>query len=414
MKNYRETEIIVTGLGVTSAVGQGKSEFQTALLQGAHAFGVMSRAGRQRPDSQNHPVRFIGAEIPALTLPEAIPKKAVRGASLTSLAALAALHEAWRDANLDDVSPDRIGLVVGGSNFQQRELVNVHESFHGRLDFIRPNYGISFMDSDLCGLCTEVFGIRGIAYTLGGASASGQLSVIQGIEAVRSGMVDVCIAIGALMDLSYWEIMGFRALGAMGSDRYPNEPSLACRPFDRDRDGFIYGESCGVVVLEKENPAPRKGIKPYARLSGWATGGDANRKPNPSLEGETRVIREALVRAGLSAGQIDYVNPHGTGSNLGDEIELKALRRCGLVHPYINATKSITGHGLSSAGAVEVVATLLQIEAETLHPTRNLDKPISSHHNWVRRNPIPHKINRALNLSFGFGGVNTALCIQRY
>ncbi len=421
MKNYKKTEVLITGLGVTSAIGQGKKDFKAALLQGRHAFDVMQRPGRQRPGVQSEmkegsrpDALFLGAEIPTLTIPDTIPKRVLRTASFSGQVALVTLHEAWNDAKLDGVEPDRIGLVIGGSNFQQRELIKHHESYQGRLHFMRPSYGVSFMDSDLCGLCTELYGIRGFAYTLGGASASGQLAVLQAIQAVRAGQVDICIVIGALMDLSYWESQGFRAMGAMGSDRYANEPALACRPFDQNRDGFIYGESCGVVVLEKESSIKRNGLKPYARLSGWATGVDGNRNPNPSFEGEVNVIQKTLKQANLSAKEIDYINPHGTGSRIGDEIELKALRHCDLVHPYLNATKSITGHGLSAAGTVEIIATLLQMESGQLHPTRNLETPIASHYNWVRQESVHHVIKQALNLSIGFGGVNTAICIQRY
>jgi malonyl-ACP decarboxylase len=140
---------------------------------------------------------------------------------------------------------------------------------------------------------------------------------------------------------------------------------------------------------------------------------DGNRNPEPSLEGEIRAIRSALGAALLPPAQIDYVNPHGTGSVLGDETELKALHECGLTNAYLNATKSLIGHGLSAAGAVEVIATLLQMQAGRLHPTRNLENPIDPSFNWVRNKPIDHSMENALTLSMGFGGINTALCWQR-
>ena len=413
MKNYNPDEIFITGLGVTSAIGQGKAAFISALLQGQHAFAVMQRPGRQSPEAGDA-TAFLGAEILSLAIPESLDQKVLRTASFSGQVALVTLDEAWNDANLDEVDPNRIGLVVGGSNVQQRELIQTQEAYQGRLHFLRPIYGMSFMDSDLCGLCTASFGIQGFAYTLGAASASGQIAILQAIQAVQSDQVDICIAMGALTDLSYWECQAFRSLGAMGSDRYSKEPALACRPFDRDRDGFIYGESCGVVVIEGSNSTTRKGVKPYARISAWAMGMDRNRNPNPSLEGEVRVIKKALEQAKLSAKEIDYINPHGTGSLIGDETELQALQHCDLSHVYLNATKSITGHGLSSAGTVEVIATLLQMQEGRLHPTRNLENPIEPSYNWVQRQSVPHAIERALNLSMGFGGVNSAICLQQY
>jgi malonyl-ACP decarboxylase len=215
------------------------------------------------------------------------------------------------------------------------------------------------------------------------------------------------------MDLSHWECRGFRAIGAMGSDRYAGEPALACRPFDRGHDGFIFGEACAAVVIESLESSRRRGVRPYAALRGWGIGMDANRNPDPSVEGEARAIQDALRASGWSPAQIDYVNPHGTGSVVGDETELKALRACGVTGAYLNATKSLTGHGLTAAGTVEVVATLLQMRAGRLHPTRNLENPIDPDLQWVTREPVDHAIEHALTLSMGFGGINTALCWER-
>ncbi|RYZ87747.1 MAG: polyketide beta-ketoacyl:ACP synthase, partial [Moraxellaceae bacterium] len=409
------------GIGVTSSVGQGKKAFISALLEGQHKFDVMKRPGRQFPISLNEngeqtgqASAFLGAEISKLSIPDFIPDSLLRTASFSAQVALATLHEAWNDARLTGVAPDRIGLIIGGSNFQQRELIQAHNTYQNRAQFLRPTYGMSYMDSDLCGLCTETFGIKGFAYTLGGASASGQIAIIQAIQAVQSGQVDVCIAVGALMDLSYWECQGFRSLGAMGSDRYANEPALACRPFDKDRDGFIFGESCGAVVIERISSAMERDVEPYARISGWAMGMDGNRNPNPSFEGEVNVIQSALSRANLVPKEIDYINPHGTGSFIGDVTELQTIQHCQLNHAYLNATKSIIGHGLSAAGAVEMVALLLQMKEGMLHPTRNLENPMESAYNWVQQKSIKHTIKNALNLSMGFGGINSAVCVQKF
>jgi malonyl-ACP decarboxylase len=398
----------ITGVGVIASTGQGKAAFTTALLEGKHAFGVMQRPGRQRESS------YIGAEIGEIKFSSGITQQTLRASSLSAQAALAVLQEAWVEARLSDVDPRRIGLIVGGSNVQQRELMQNHETYRDRPSFLRPTYGLSFMDSDLCGFCTAQFGIRGLAYTVGGASASGQLAIVQAAQAVLMKQVDICIALGALMDLSHWECRGLRALGAMGSDRFGDDPSLACRPFDRDHDGFIFGECCGAVVIESVESSERRGQEHYAVLGGWGIVMDGNRNPDPSLEGEMQAIQNVLEASGLSPAQIDYVNPHGTGSVAGDETELKALRSCGLTAPYLNATKSLIGHGLSAAGTVEVIATLLQMKVGRLHPTRNLQNPIDSTLNWVGDKSIDHPIENALTLSMGFGGINTALCWQHH
>lgn len=420
MKNPNNSSLVVGGIGITSAIGQGKAAFIAGLLAGQHRFDVMRRPGRQLP-SRSLPEQiplepsapFLGAEIPALSLPGTLAKSGLRTASFSAQVALATLNEAWQDAGLASVASERIGLIIGGSNVQQRELVQLQDSYRDRQQFLRPTYGLAFMDSDLCGLCTEAFGIQGFAYTVGGASASGQLAIIEAAHAVQSGRVDVCIALGAMMDISYWECQGLRSLGAMGSDRYASEPALACRPFDKNSDGFIFGEMCGAIVIERSPSLLARGRHPYARLSGWGVHMDANRHPNPSMEGEMLAIKTALRKAHLTAQYIDYVNPHGTGSALGDKVELESLRRSGLSHAYLNTTKSITGHGLSAAGAVEAIALLLQMQASKLHPIRNLENPIDADFNWVGKDAISHQVEHALSLSMGFGGINTAICWHR-
>jgi malonyl-ACP decarboxylase len=193
----------------------------------------------------------------------------------------------------------------------------------------------------------------------------------------------------------------------MGSDRFSSRPDAACRPFDASSDGFIFGESCGAVVVQRASAARRS----RASVLGWSYGAEGRRGPEPSLAGEQRAIREALRMSGLKPEQVDYVNTHGTGSKMGDRTEVEALRTCGITEAHANATKSLVGHGLSAAGAVEVVATVLQMEQGMLHPTRNLVEPIDSSLAWVQDAPRPHRIRNAINLSFGFGGINSAICL---
>lgn len=395
----------VTGLGVVSAQGSGKQAFLEGLLGGRAFFEVMQREGRQQGDT-----RFIGSELALPTLAPA----SERTLSLSARAALHVVAEAWDEAALHELDPMRIGLVVGGNNVQQRELCVVQETFRDRAAYLRPTYGLTFMDTDLSGACTARFGIRGAAFTVGGASASGQLAIIQARNMLASGQVDACIAVGALMDLSHWECRGLRALGAMGSTRFADRPSQACRPFDTAHDGFIFGECSAAIVLESAKSATRRQRSAYAGLAGWGLAMDANRQPDPSLEGEARAMGDALSSAGWSGKDIEYVNPHGTGSVIGDETEVAALRSAGVSRATINATKSLTGHGLTAAGAVEVVATLLQLRAGKLHPTLNLDDPIAPDLSWVGSEAVGTQARRALSMSMGFGGINTALCWEMH
>jgi malonyl-ACP decarboxylase len=412
-------DIVISGLGVTSSIGQGRGNFLEALLAGRHAFGKMRRPGRQWPlpgvsrDDVVYATAFLGAEIAELSLPNCLPAGILRTASLTAQVAVTTLHEAWYDAKLENAAPASIGLLVAGSNLQQREIVLAQGNADDRrFRFLRPTYALTFLDTDICGLCSEIFGIHGFAFTLGAASASGLAAVIQAVDMVRTGQIDICIAMGALMDLSCWELQSLQAIGAMGSDRFADDPAAACRPFDTARDGFIYGENCAALVIETAESAARRGAVVYARVAGWAYHSDGNRDPNPSIKGEMAVIARSLACAGWKPDEIDYVNPHGTGSPIGDDTEIAALRQSGLAGAQLNTSKSICGHGISAAGAVELAGTLLQMRAGRLHPSRNIDNSIAPDLCIVRNEPIDHTFRKAIKLSFGFGGVNTALCLE--
>ncbi|MCH2395845.1 beta-ketoacyl synthase N-terminal-like domain-containing protein [Oceanibaculum sp.] len=387
--------IVIAGIGVAAGRGYGKQALRDALFGEALTFATLRRDGRQLPDASSS---FIGLELP--DPPELLPARIARTAGLPGRAAIAVLDEAWREAGLEALDPARIGLVVGGSNLMAREQMLAQRDYAGRMAYWPPRHGHMFLDTDIAGLCASAFPIKGFTMSVGGASASGAVAVIQAAEVVRSGRVDACIALGALQDVSCLDLQGFRALGALAD---------ICRPFDRDHAGFVYGESTAALVLCRADIATEA---PYGTLAGWAHLASGNRGPEPSMEGELAAIRSALAMAGLSPEDIDYVNAHATGTPLGDETELAALRAAGLDHARINATKSLIGHGLASAGAVELAATLIQMRDGRLHPTRHLDNPIDPAMGFVRGAVEERTIRTALKLSFGFGGVDTALVIR--
>ena len=428
---------LITGLGIITSIGQGKAAFSSALFAGRTEFGYLKRAGREstRP--------FIGAEISQLVTGNLLPKhkRLWRTASLSTKLALIATDEAWQDAQLDSkrVNPARIGLVVGGSNVQQRLQQQSWRRHESNPAFVSPTYGLTLWDTDLVGVLSQAFEIQGEGYTVGSASASGSVAIIQAARQIQLGITDVSLAVGALFDLSSWECQALMNMGAMGSERYVNRPDSACRPFDQESDGFIYGEGCGVVVLEDAAHAQRRGIPTlrqavaelpstlrqaqgtagsgtvevqgtaYGQLLGWGHTLDGNRSAKPNQEGEKRAMVAALRMAGLEAARIDYVNTHGTGAPLGDRTEVAALKAVGLSHCLVNATKSLTGHGLTAAGVIEAIATLLQMRAGRCHPTHNLANPIDPTLRWVTQSAIDADIRYALSNSFAFGGINTAL-----
>jgi malonyl-ACP decarboxylase len=390
---------------VATGHGYGKAALRQGLFAATNVFRLMTRPGRQIPGQASD---FLGVELPAP--PDLVPKRLGRTVGLVGRVAVAVLDEAWREAGLEHFDPERIGLVVGGSNLQARETLLAQEAHAERPSFVSPHLGYSFLDTDLCGLCAAVFGIRGFACTVGGASASGGVAILQAAEAVRSGRVDACIALGALQDLSYLELHALQVLGAMGPRCPGNDPGQVCRPFDRRRDGFVFGEACAAVVLCRSDLGAKVGG--YGGIVGGAHVASGNRGPDPSLAGEIRAIRLALATAGLAPEQIDYVNAHGTGTPLGDDTEIRAYHEVGLTRARINATKSIIGHGIAAAGVVELAAALLQMRDGLLHATRNLEDPIDPTLHWVMGAPERVSIRNLLKLSFGFGGIDTAVVVR--
>lgn len=395
--------LAVTGIGVACGLGHGKQAFWDGLLDAPNLFGYLQRTGRQ-PLAGQPP--FIGVEMPEP--PSGLPPRVERTVGLSGRVAVSVLTEAWHEAGLDHHDPERIGLVVGGANLMSREAALAADSDAARPAFIPPRHGHVFLDSDICGICSATFPIRGFTQTVGAASASGLAATVQAMAAVRSGRVDACIALGALQDLSSLDLHRLRAMGVMGSERFADAPDQACRPMSRDHDGFIYGEASAALVVERVKP----GRPHYGLLTGSSHVTDGTRGPQPNGAGQVRAARMALAEAGLTGADIDYLSGHATGTPLGDQTEVETYRQLDLERAWINTTKSIVGHGLSAAGSIELAALLLQMRHGILHPSRNLSPPLDDALRWVGETPHPHTCQKALKLSFGFGGVNTAVVVE--
>lgn len=403
--------IEITGMGIVTAIGQEVAPFREALLSGKTQFCHLKKTGRENSQP------FIGAELPDIDVKSKVPQysRLLRSVTWSSHVGLLAVAEAWEDAKLtySQVNPERIGLVIGGSNLQQRYQQQTWQRYQSRSEFIRPTYGLTVWDTDILGLLSQCFQIRGEGYSVGGASASGAVAIIHAARQILMGVSDISIVVGSLFDISAYECQGLLNLGAMGSERFVDRPDLACRPFDRDHDGFIYGEGCGVLVLERTNHAQKRGVVSQGKLIGWGLNLDGNRSSDPSQKGEERAMNAALTMADIKPEQVDYVNTHGTSSPLGDQVEVAALKSVRLNHCLLNSTKSLTGHCLTAAGVVEAIATLLQMNYNFCHPTHNLVNPIDNTLNWVKGTALQAEIKYAISNSFAFGGINTAILIKK-
>ena len=419
--NHDETTAI-TGMGVMSAHGRGVPALANALLTARNPFHHSSHYA-----ILNFPV--INAELPPFDftqavqqsrdLPESILTHAIqagRRAPLTIQVALLSALEAWVNADLHQrrIAPERISLIVAGQNTTQAYQYQMQQSFHKDPSYLTPKYALHFMDTDHVGTLSEVLQIQGEGFTVGGASASSHLALQQAHRLLQTNAADVCLVIGALADLSPLEIQAFANAGALGGKHFAATPQLACRPFDKQHEGFIWGQAGACLVLEKTAHANKHQQPILAKMPSFTMRLSANRSADPDLATEIAVMRSAITNAGLSLNDIQYINAHGTSSTLGDCIEAEAIATLfadATTQPWINSTKSLTGHCLWSAGLVETIATVIQMQTDFLHANLNLEDPIRSDCRFVGRQPENTKTKIALNNAFGFGGIHASFIL---
>ncbi len=414
--------VAVTGLGVVTGLGLGLPAFSAALRGGRSCVG--NDGGSTGSGVGGLPGEGCAATLPDLDLPamldavgcldgagnDALRRRAVRTAGRAPLAlraAVAVAVEAWRQSGLDDqaVPPERRGLVVGGQNLTSRLAYEAYARFQQHPEYLPARFALRGLDTDHVGVVSAVLEVRGEGCTIGGASASGGLALVHGARLVASGEVDACIVLGAMADLSPMDLQSFRAIGALA----PPDSEM-CGPFDVRRAGFVYGQGAACLVLERAPVARARVAALWGVLTGWSALLDGNHLADPDEDGEVRAMTLALARAGLQGGQLDYVNAHGSGSPLGDRIEARALRRVlGGGEAWVNATKGLTGHCLWASGAVEAVATLVQIREGFVHANVGLEQPVEPRLRFAGREAKPAAISHALSNSFGFGGFNTSV-----
>jgi 3-oxoacyl-(acyl-carrier-protein) synthase len=274
------------------------------------------------------------------------------------------------------------------------------------------------LDTDVVTVTAELLTLKGSSLMVGGACASGNLAAITALDMIRAGRLDGAVVTGAPIPMEDVALQGWVMIDAITYRSFNDDPARASRPFDLRREGFVPSEAAAAVVLESLPCALRRGATILAELLGGASASDANRLTKPHLEGQTRAMRLALRDAQVDPERVDYVNAHATSTPLGDAIEAAAIREVlGERAPAVpvNATKSMTGHPLTSAGVVELVATVLQMKHGMVHPTINLDEtdPALEEYglDFVPNRAREARIHCALSNSFGFGGINSCLVV---
>ena len=414
--------VVVTGLGLVSPLGVGVDLNWRRLTAGESGLGRISHFDPSDMSCQ------VAGQIPrgdapgALNLDTYIEPKEQKKMDGFIHYAIAAATEAVKDSGYvpaNDEERERIGVMVGsgigGLNEIYETSIVLHEKGPRRVSpFFIPRSLINLASGQI----SIQHGYRGPNHSVVTACATGAHAIGDAARLISLGDADLMVAGGTEAAICRVGIAGFCALRAM-STSFNDNPTKASRPYDKDRDGFVMGEGSGVVMLEEYEHAKKRGAKIYAELVGYGLSGDAYHMTSPAEDGNGgyRAMKMALARAGMSSDQVDYVNAHGTSTPMGDEIELKAIRKIlgsAADKVSVSSTKSAIGHLLGAAGAVEAIYSIKAVTDGIAPPTLNLDNPSEG---CAGIDLVPHKakqrkINVALSNSFGFGGTNACLIFK--
>lgn len=411
-----ERRVVITGLGVVSPVGNGKEEFWNNLLAGKPGVGPITQF-----DATDFPVRIAGEVKDFDPVALAGDRKTVRHMDRYTQFAVAAAKMAVADAKLDmtkedpDMAGTLIGTGIGGIHVMEDTILQIEKRGPGK---VNP-FAIPMMIANMAsGQVSITLGLRGPVLTDVTACASGTNSIGLAARLIKYGDADIMVAGGAEAAVSKAPMAGFAAMKALSSRDCP--PEEASCPFDAGRDGFVLGEGSGVLVLEELEHAKKRGAHIYAELAGYGSNGDAYHITAPRPGGELAYLcmEKALKDAGIRPEDVDYINAHGTSTHLNDLNETSAIKALLGKHAYeipVNSTKSMTGHLLGAAGAIEAVACALSIQNNKVHPTINLkEKDPECDLDYVTEGARDVKINVAMSNSFGFGGHNAVIVMRRY
>lgn len=407
--------VVITGLGLVTPLGTGVERSWQALVEGK--CGVR---GITRFDASAYPVRIAG-EVPDFEATEFIKKKDLKKMGLFIQYAVAAGLMAMEDSGLEvtEDNAERVGVYVGAGIGGLPAIEHWHNVLREKgPERITPFFIPMVIINLASGQLSIMTGAQGPNNSSVTACATGTHSVGDAFRLIQSGTVDAMIAGGTESTISPLCVAGFNAMKALS--RRNESPSEASRPFDRDRDGFVIGEGAGVLVLEELEAAKKRGARIYAELSGYGMNSDAFHMTMPSPEGAgaARCMNLALKDAGLNAGDIDYINAHGTSTHFNDLYETTAIKTVfgdKATALAVSSTKGATGHLLGGAGGIEAVFTALSIARRIMPPTIN-------HHNagegcdldYVPNRAREREIRAALSNSFGFGGTNAVLAMRRF
>ncbi len=412
MKSIRT---VVTGIGLVSPMGCDPDKYFQKLIDGECSIDIVTRF-----DISDYQTK-IASEVKDFDPSLFLEKKEIRRLDYTEQYALSASQIAIDDSGLvlDNIDLDRAGVIIGsgigGITTFEEQHSKLLKSGPGR---VSPFF-IPMMIIDMCaGLVSIRFGFRGPNYGTVSACASSSHAILDAFKIIQRGDADVMITGGSESTITETSMAGFCSSKAMSTRN--DEPKRSSRPFDKDRDGFVMGEGSGIVILESLESALARGAKIYAEIVGAGMSCDAYHMtaPLPDGRGAMMAMKNALRDADMEPGEIGYINSHGTATILGDISETRAIKTIFGDQAYkvpVNSTKSLVGHLLGSAGAIEFITSLLSMQAGKLHPTINLDNPDPECDlDYVPNKFRNHNFDAFLSNSFGFGGHNVTLVGRRF
>ncbi len=412
--NKVDRRVVVTGMGVVAPVGIGKDAFWAALESGQSGVDQITNF-----DTTGYPVT-IAAEVKGFDLSARVGPKELRHLDKFVQFAIEAAGEAVEDAALDiAANAERVAVIVGSGIGGLRTLENQHKVLNERGPKRVNPFLIPMMIPNMAsGQISIFYGAKGPNFCPVSACTTANHAVGEAFEIIKRGAADACIAGGAEAPITPLGVAGFAAMKALSTRN--EDPAGASRPFDAERDGFIIGEGAGIMILEELQGALKRKAKIYAEIIGYGATADAFHitAPDATASGAARSMRAAIEQAGLAKEDIDYVNAHGTSTIANDKLETSAMKQVFGGHAkdlLISSTKSMTGHLLGAAGAIELIASTQAMRKGIIPPTINQETPDPECDlNYVPNKAVKKDTKVALSNSFGFGGHNASIIIRKW
>ena len=410
--------VVITGLGTVNPLGNDVASFWEGIRQGRSGVGRITRFDASALDVKT------AAEVKGFEPEKWIEPKAARKMALFTQYAVAAAAQAMQDAGLsrETINPERTGISMG-NGIGGYEIIeeSMGKYFTQGARRMLPLTVPQIIANEAAGNIAMAFGIKGFALTSVTACASGTDALGAALDLIRSGRCDVCVSGGTESAITGFGIGGFQIIRAL-STQYNDTPEKASRPFDRKRDGFVMGEGAGVLILESLDNALARGARIYAELAGYGVSCDAYHltAPDPTGTGGARAIALALEDAGVRPEEVQYYNAHGTSTPINDPLETRMIKLAFGEHARalkVSSTKSMTGHLVGAAGAVEAIASVLAIRDGFFPPTINLDEPDLENGcdlDYVPNRGVNGTIEVAASGSLGFGGHNAVVVVRKY